>query len=162
MRPRKLKLTTILFSALGLNGLLAQEAIPASGDIALGSEGSVSYTVGQIVYTTIAGTFGSVAQGVQQPYEISVVSALNEAKEISLQCSAYPNPATDILTLKIEGDIQPQCNVSLFAIDGKLLENKKIHRRETKIILTHLIPEMYILKVNQGKRLIKSFRIIKN
>jgi hypothetical protein len=42
----------------------AQNAIPASGGNATGSGGSVSYTFGQVVYTTKSGTGGSVAQGV--------------------------------------------------------------------------------------------------
>jgi hypothetical protein len=68
----------------------AQSTIPATGGNAAGNGGSVSYTVGQIVYTTVSGTNGSVAQGVQQPYEISVVTGI-ENKEINLSCSIYSN-----------------------------------------------------------------------
>ena len=46
----------------------AQNIIPASGGNATGSGGTVSYTVGQIVYVTDTGNTGSVIQGVQQPY----------------------------------------------------------------------------------------------
>ena len=51
--------------------LQAQEIPIASGAVATGIGGSSSYTVGQVVYTTNTGSNGSVAQGVQQPYEIS-------------------------------------------------------------------------------------------
>jgi hypothetical protein len=64
-------LSTLTFS---LSTIHAQEAIPAGGGNASGSGGSASYSVGQVVYTTNTGTNGSAAQGVQQPYEISVVS----------------------------------------------------------------------------------------
>ena len=82
---KKLKLSIVLLLGIGLTVLQAQNTIPASGGNATGTGGSVSYTVGQIVYTKSAGSNGSSAQGVQQPYEISVPTALEEAKGISLE-----------------------------------------------------------------------------
>jgi hypothetical protein len=81
----------------------AQETIPATGGKGTGIGGTTSYSVGQIVYTTnISVSNGSVTQGVQHPYEISVVTATEQAKGINLSCSAYLNPTTDLLTLKVE------------------------------------------------------------
>lgn len=91
---------------LELTELRAQDAVPMSGGNASGSGGSACYSVGLVVYTTNTGTNGSVAQGVQQPFEISVVSGIEDAKEITLQYSVYPNPATNYLILKIEGKLQ--------------------------------------------------------
>ena len=103
MRQKRLKLSTLLFLGLGLTiSVQAQKAIPASGGNATGTNGSVSYTVGQVLYTTNIGTNGSVAEGVQQPYEISVVVGIEQAKDINLICTVYPNPATDLLTLEVE------------------------------------------------------------
>ena len=62
--------------------LQAQETIPATGGNASGSGGSVSYTIGQITYRTISGTNGAVTQGIQQPYEISVVTAVENTEGI--------------------------------------------------------------------------------
>ena len=59
-----------------------QQTIPATGGNASGSGGSVSYTVGQILSSSISGANGSVVQGVQQPYEISVVTALRNTEDI--------------------------------------------------------------------------------
>ena len=101
MRHKKLKLSAVLLLGLGLTGLQAQNAVPATGGNASGSGGTVAYSVGQVVYTTNTATNGSVAQGVQQPFEISVVTGLEEAKGINLALSAYPNPTTDFLNLKV-------------------------------------------------------------
>ena len=84
MRHKKFTLSAVLLLGLGLTGLQAQTSVNATGGDASGSGGSVSYSVGQVVYTTNTGTSGSVAQGVQQPYEISVVTAIEEAKGINL------------------------------------------------------------------------------
>jgi len=71
MKHKRLKLCALLLFGLGLTGLQAQESVNAAGGNASGSGGTVSYTVGQVVYTTKTGTNGSVAEGVQQAYEIS-------------------------------------------------------------------------------------------
>jgi len=115
--------TILLFILTGLGGisLLAQQTVSsAGGNAATGGGGTVSYTVGQVAYTTITnGVNGSVAQGVQQPYEISVVTALEEANDISLEFSVYPNPFTDYLILKIEGEVKTQCIASKFQLISK-------------------------------------------
>jgi len=161
----------------------AQETIPATGGNASGSGGSVSYTIGQVLCTINTGTNGSVAQGVQQPFEISVVTAIEEAKGISLNYnySVYPNPAFDYLILKIEGDVKPQCIVSLYDINGKvqtqciaslydmngkLITTQKITGNETTIVVSNLAPAAYFLKVIQtqgtaSQKEIKTFKIIK-
>ena len=59
MKKNKLKLGVVALLFLGLSNLQAQEAVPASGGEAGGSGGSVSYTVGQVVYTTKTGTNGN-------------------------------------------------------------------------------------------------------
>jgi hypothetical protein len=53
-------------------GLAMQNTISSAGGNAKGSGGSASFTVGQIFYTKLSGTNGSVVQGIQQPYEISI------------------------------------------------------------------------------------------
>jgi hypothetical protein len=49
---------------------IGQESIKTTVSNATGSEGSASYSIGQVVYQTHTGTNGSVAEGIQQPYEI--------------------------------------------------------------------------------------------
>lgn len=153
----------LLFSfSVSLSPVLAQETVTTSGGEASGINGAVSYTVGQIVYTTNFGTNGSVAQGVQQPYEISVVVGIEEAKDITLECSVYPNPTTDYLTLKVDNYELLAFDFRLYDISGKLLESKKIESHETSIVLSNFATSIYFLKVTQSNKEIKTFKIIKN
>jgi len=154
-------LVTIPLIGIGAKGLQAQQTIPASGGNATGSGGSVSYTVGQITYTTNNGTNGSVAQGVQQPYEISVVNSITEAKDVVLQCAVYPNPVTDIIKLTV-GDL-PTTNMQyqLYDNNGKLLESKKIANTETSINMHNLATAIYYIRIINGDKVIKTFKIIK-
>ena len=171
MRNKKLKLSTVLLLGLGLTGLQAQEAIPAAGGNASGSGGSVSYSVGKVAYQTHTGTNGSVAEGVQQPFEISVVTGIEEAEGINLSVRAYPNPTTDYLTLSINDNVKTSHDLSLmsyqlFDMNGKLLQSEKITGNQTSIVMSNLVPATYFVKVvvkTQGiaSQEIKTFKIIK-
>lgn len=162
MRNKRLQLIAVLLFGLGLTGLQAQESVNATGGNALGSGGSVSYSVGQVVYTTNTGTKGSVAQGVQQAYEISVVTGIEEAKGISLNVSAYPNPTSNYLTVKVEKYETANLKYYLFDINGRLLQTVKSTGIETQITMSNLVPATYFVKVISNNQSIKEFKIIKN
>ncbi len=162
MRHKKVKLSVVLLLGLGLTLVQAQEAIPASGGNGSGSGGSVSYTIGQVVYSTNTGSDGSEAQGVQQPYEISVATAIEEAKDISLEFVVYPNPATDFVILKIGNYEIENLIYHLYDLNGNLLENNKIQSTETNISMQTHLPSTYFLKVIDNNKVVKTFKIIKN
>ena len=121
----------------------------------------MSYTVGQIVYTTDTASNGSVAKGVQQPFEISVVTGIDET-EINLFVSAYPNPTNDYIILKFN-NFQPETfSFQLYDMNGKLIEYKRISGIETSIVMNKLANAAYFLKVISNNKEVKTFKIIKN
>ena len=152
-------LTIILF--LMSASVFAQEAVVTAGKTISSSTGSVSYSVGQVVFTTLSGTNGSVTQGVQQPYEIFVATAIPEAAGIDLKMSAYPNPVTDHLTLKISDYESDNLYYRLFDMNGKLLKMKKVTEPQTQVIMQDLKPAVYFLKIIDNNKEIKTFKIIK-
>jgi hypothetical protein len=125
MRHKQLKLSAILLLGLGLTGLQAQEAVIAAGGTASGSGGSLSYSVGQVVNSTNTGANGSVTQGLQQPFEISIITGIEDAREIDLNVDAFPNPTSDYLNLDIENHDNTNLSYQLFDMQGKVLESKK-------------------------------------
>jgi hypothetical protein len=161
MQHKRIHLTVLLLSGLGLTGLLAQESVNATGGNASGSGGSFSYSVGQVVYNTLTGTNGSVAQGVQQPFEISVVTAIEESKGIELSALVYPNPTTDYLNLSIQEMELSGLEYRLYDFSGKLLRSEKINDNTTIIPMNDLEPAIYLLRVINSKRDIKVFKIVK-
>ena len=169
VKSRKLKVksigvATLLTFTFSLSTLMAQETIPATGGNASGIGGTACYSVGQVVYTSNTGANGSVAQGVQQAFEISVVTGIEEAKGINLVVSAYPNPTTDFLILKVDASASlsiQSLSYQLFDMNGKLLQNKKIEGNETSIVMSNLVPATYFVKVTEGNKEVKTFKIIK-
>ena len=142
--------------------IIAQTTIPASGGNASGSGGTASYSVGQIVYIKNTGTNGSASQGVQQPYEISVVTGIIEAKDILLEFVVYPNPASDLVRLKISNFEIQNLKYQLYDMNGNLMQQNYIFSDETNIPLQSFLPSIYFLKIIQDRKEIKTFKIIKN
>lgn len=161
MQHRQLLLHVILLLIIGVTGLHAQEAISAAGGDATGSGGSVSYTIGQLGYTSNTGIDGSVAEGVQQPFEISTISGIEEARGINLNCLAYPNPTTEFLFLKVDNYNKENLWYKVYDITGRLLENKKIVDNETTIDMIDFLPATYFLKVLDNDKVVKTFKIVK-
>ena len=155
----KITITGIAFLLLGFGGLHAQENTVAAGGEATGAGGTSSYSVGQVVYTTHTGSNGSVAQGVQQPYEISVTVGINETA-INLELSVYPNPTSNYLTLKVEDN--SNLSYQLYDLQGNAIENGKVVSNTTIIKMEELAKATYFLKVTDNNRIVKTFKIIKN
>jgi len=144
-----------------LGGIQAQDAILTSGGDASGSGGSFSYSVGQIVYTTIIDSNGSMAQGVQQPFEISAVLGVDDLLGINLSLVAYPNPTTDFLNLTIANLNYKNLSYQLFDINGRLLAQKKLENNNNEITMKQFPSAMYFLKIFNNQKLVKLFKIIK-
>jgi len=167
-KRRKVKVlgvTTLLAVTVSLSTVSAQTSINTTGGNASGSGGSVSYSAGQVAYQTYTGTNGSVANGVQQPIEISIVTGLEEAKDIMLSVSAYPNPTTNFLELKVDASTTlsiQSMSYQLYDINGKLLQIKKLIGTETQIDMSCYVPATYFVRVITGSKSIKEFKIIKN
>ena len=82
-------LVSIALSIIFLSSLHAQEGFSTTGGQALGTAGSSSYTVGQTVYDTYTGSTGSVAQGIQQTYDITALLGAAHAffRRCKIQCT---------------------------------------------------------------------------
>lgn len=157
-----LKLAGMLFSCmLGMYGY-SQEAVTSSGGNGSSGNGSVSYSIGQLVYSTAIGPRNSVTHGVQQPYEIQVTNIAENAPEINLQFSTYPNPTTDWLNLKIENYNGEPLTYSLIDMFGKEILQNEITGAETNISMSEYASATYFLKVLNNNTELKAFKILKN
>ena len=156
---KKFTFTAGLFLCVLLS--FGQAVIASAGGNATGSTGNISFSVGQIVYTTNSGSAGTVAQGVQQPFEIQTVLGVNNFN-INLQMMVYPNPATNALSLQIKDYNLNEMKYELVDLNGRLIANNKIATETTTLQLNNFPAAIYILKVLENNQVIKTFKIIKN
>ena len=168
MDLKYLTFATILLFGLGLAGLRAQQVVTTAGGSGTGSGGKITYTVGQLAYTSLTGIGGIANNSVQIPFEILIGTGIEEARNISLEFSAYPNPVIETLHLKV-GDFDIK-NLSylLYAPSGKLVSFQKLNSKETSIPMENLPSSTYFLKImykqdnSLSEKEIKTFKIIKN
>ncbi len=156
-------LFTIILFATAI-GVQAQESVAAAGGEASGSGGTLSYTVGQTAYTTNTGSNGnSLSEGVQQAFEISIISEIPEEKETETDISVYPNPANTFLIIKADMSQSGTGNLTyeVFDAGGKLLQSVKAGGTETKIETKNLTPGVYLIKIKRSNEETKVFKIIK-
>lgn len=152
---------TLLLWGICLNIVNGQATIPSTGGSAGGSGGSANFTVGQLVFNVYNGATGFVIQGVQQPYEISVITAIENSEEITLVCTVYPNPTAGNLKLEIKSYEYDNISYLLYDMNGVVLQDKKIHAEETEISMASLSSSIYFLKIIKDKMEVKVFKIIK-
>ncbi len=142
--------------------LSAQQSTNTSGGNATGTGGTVSYSVGQMNYTTNTGTGGSACQGVQQPFEIFALTGIKNTKDLSINLTAFPNPTSNYLTLSIESATSKNLTYQLFDMHGKLIATQKISEKETKVEMSNYAAATYFIKITENNSILKTFKIIKN
>lgn len=142
---------------------MAQESVLSANSNATGTAGTVSYSVGQVVFNTNTGVAGTIMEGVQQPYEILFMDGIEPHAGISLECVVYPNPVNSYVKLKIENlrTLGFIMSCQLTDMHGLLLHSIKISENETIIPMDDLSPEIYFLTVFGDGKAWQTYKIIK-
>ncbi|MDK2773062.1 MAG: T9SS type A sorting domain-containing protein [Flavobacterium sp.] len=152
-----MKLLLTGFCVLVINIVLAQENSVSAGGETVGSGGASSYSIGQTNYTFQTDGNINIIEGVQQPYEISVL----EIKDFGLieNISVFPNPTTQFVTISIqefEG-----LEFQLFDINGRLIQSGKLSNSETTINVSQLPQSTFLLNILKNNSIGNTFKIIK-
>ncbi len=135
----------------------AQVSVVSGGGNILTSSGSVSYTIGQIEYTSIPGLFVVLYLGVQQVYDPYMVS-VDETTDISI----WPNPVSTTLNIEVKSIKNLGFLYQLYTIDGKLLLSKQSSDNRTSINVMNYAQATYVLMVQYANKKTLKFKIIKN
>ena len=141
----------------------AQQGLNAAGGNAIGSGGSINYSIGQIDYISANGFTGTIIQGLQQPYEIAEITmTLPEPNQALYTATVYPNPMADFIILKIENPEKYKFNYELYNASGNPLLQNVITSSQTTISMSELPNACYYLKILNNRSEEKIFKIIKN
>jgi len=160
----KRTISILIFCCLSVLSAFAQSAIVPVGGEAQGNGGSVSYTVGQMAVQNAANADGSVsvAEGVQQPYEIMTVGVDNYP-QISLDAVVYPNPTENLAQLRLNGFEIPADGLRAILYDGngKQLQSVIVTDDLTSFQIGQYATGTYFLELRDGKRVLKTFKVIR-
>ena len=160
---KKFTIFAIMFCIAGI--VAAQSAVVSVGGDAQSNGGSVSYTVGQVAVQTVANSNGSVsvAEGVQQPYEIMTVG-VDDYPQIVLDAVVYPNPTDNVAQLRLNGFEIPAdgLRANLYDGNGKRLQTIPVTDDLTTFQIGQYATGTYYLEVRDGKRILKTFKVVRS
>ncbi len=150
---------TATFLFFILSSQAQQNTVSSGGDFN-NSNGSVSFSIGQIDYINIANTSGNINQGVQQTYQI-LDNSINES-EFDFYITFGPNPFIDILN--VLADFSKMQDVEGYVNDqnGKIVKERQKLASDNTFDLSNLSTGSYFLIIENQQKLIKSYNIIKN
>ncbi len=137
----------------------AQRGTVASGGDDLGSQGFVSFSIGQVDYSTNIGFEGTIiTEGLQQPYVITEIENYT-----TMGITLFPNLTSDFVTLSILNGSFEGMYYAFYDVQGKLIKKEKIMESQTSISVEDLASAIYLIKIySDSDKKIKSFKIIKN
>jgi hypothetical protein len=154
------KIFIIILLIIVAHSAQAQESVNTSGGVDRGNGGTVSFSVGQMVYTTDSKEAGSVVQGVQRPYKITTTDI--KKLDNTLSFKAYPNPSSDDLFLEMNAFRNEKLNYQLYDMQGKLVMTNPIEVPKTQINMRALAVGSYVIHIYDSKnQAIQTIQIIK-
>lgn len=152
---------TIALVLAAIVSTFAQNAVVPAGDNIKGTEGSISFTIGQTAYEPLSGQNLSISPGVQQAYEFFTTAVYDELP-VDLDCVTYPNPVADIINIKVPQQNIRKLNYKLIGLNGKEIKHGQIDSEITSIPFGTYPSSTYILVISENSKMIKTFKIIKN
>ena len=142
------------------SAISAQEAVVSGSGYHENSSGSISWTLGEVITETFRSDDVILTQGFQQP-SITVTS-VEEFANLDFNITAFPNPAREYINIKLDTDNFDNVWYELYDIKGLVIEHKKIDNELVHISLHDKEPAIYFLRVIEGNKVLKTFKVIKN
>lgn len=143
------------------NNVSAQQSANTSSKNVSQNNTSVSYSIGEVYYNTTTTLSSVITQGIQQPYEIYLISGIGNEKDVQL-ITAFPNPTSSTIKIVTQDIKIDGLNYKLYDLLGKEILSGDITSNQTEVDLNNLMPAVYFIKVFRYNSTIKYFKIIKN
>jgi hypothetical protein len=150
----------IVVAGCPIPSLFGQQAVLSADCDASGSGGTVSWSVGQVAYTSWTDVTGVKTEGVQQPYEIYIMIGIEEVGT-DPGCILFPNPTSGNVTLKfLQGNFK-NFSYSVYDLNGKSLRRGAVDKEDVLISMEDLHSDTYFLVLSEKDQAVKTYKIIK-
>jgi hypothetical protein len=144
----------------------SQQVISTAGGHYVNGTAQLCWTISEPVISTLSNSNNILTQGLHQTKLI--IDAIEELKVSGLEISAFPNPAGECVNLKViflptgqPGEMWKELSFQVNDMNGKVLIQNQIVSTETIIQMDSYASAIYFLKVTIDKKLVKTFKIIK-
>lgn len=142
-------------------GALAQSGIVTSGGNSYGTNGSLTYSIGQIDFQALTFLNGQVAQGLQHPYETNTITVVDE-NNMLVSPFVYPNPTADRVTLNFNSTPPQNTIYKLFDSQGRILSRETISKTEMTISMERYPAGIYFIRIMTNEKETRNIKIIKS
>lgn len=140
----------------------SQESTNTTGGDIQNASGTVNYSIGQVVYEYHYGPTGQVAEGVQQPFEISEVLSVDSETLNEMNIGIYPNPTSGLIVIEIENTDIKEMNLELKDLNGKQLYSVQQLQSVNNLDISVLPSGLYFLEISKDQMATKTYKIQKN
>lgn len=152
-----MKNTIVLLSLLTTVSISAQEVISSQGDSYSNSNGSIDFTMGEVIINTETDGTNVLTQGFHQ----TNWNFLGLEDHVpTYEATIFPNPIGSELNIRTKAFDNVTYN--LFDAKGKLVLQNVLSNEQTAIKVDKIAAGSYSLTLNDGAQNLKTFKLIKN
>lgn len=148
----------LLFGALALSTFTyAQEVVSTQGDSYSNANGSIDYTIGEVVINIVTDGTNELTQGFHQT-NWNFLGVDNH--EQNLDATVFPNPMGS--ELHIQTASYENLSYLLYDAAGRIVAEEKLGSIETSIDVSTYAPSSYTLVLrNENQEKVKTFKLVK-
>ncbi len=166
MKNKQLILSVVLLLGIGLTGLQAQTmyVMETGGEqtsYALNDIRKLTFEDASVTITETGGTTTTYEVANLRYFSFDDYTGVLETEQTAFELNSFPNPVNDILNIDLSGAKNTNSTISIFSLEGKLLQTKQI--AESGIIsfdVSSLPAGMYICRYSNETE-VKTVKIIK-
>ena len=135
----------------------AQEAVSSQGETYSNANGSIDFTVGEVIINTGSNGTNDLTQGFHQT-NWNFLGVEDFAPDY--QATIFPNPTQDVLNIKTS--VFENVTYTLYDAQGKLVLQNILSAEQTPIQVSQLAPGAYSLTLNNETQNLKTFKLVKS
>jgi len=143
---------------LAISQTVSPELISSSGDSFSNATYQLDWSVGECITATHSAGAYVITQGFHQ--NTYIITAVEDLR-VEIEMSVYPNPTSDLISLKVESSKVESMQYTITDLSGKVLQTVKMQSNIEQINFSSYANGTYLITVSENNQLIKSFQIIK-
>lgn len=152
----KKKGSFVLLFAIASLRVFGQEVVSTQGDSYSSSNGSIDFTIGEVIINTGTNGTNDLTQGFHQS-NWNFLSVEDHAP--NYEATVFPNPTQDVLNIRTS--TFENVTYTLYDAKGKMVMQDKLSAEQTPIQVSQLTPGGYSLTLNNETQNLKTFKLIK-
>jgi hypothetical protein len=148
--------TLVLFSIFASLAVSAQEVVATQGESYSNANGSIDFTIGEVIIDTGTDGTNDITQGFHQT-NWNFVGVEDFAP--NYEAIIFPNPTEDVLNIRTS--MYENVTYTLYDAKGKLVMQNVLSAEQTPIQVSQLAPGSYSITLNNETQNLKTFKLIK-